>query len=282
MNKIKKLHKGMSLVEVLVAMTVFSVGAAAVTMAFSTAVKYNTHNQRRDDELAIQQAAIQNGKNDGLELYGTSAGNDYEIVYKVRGGSKITYKDKDDNEINPYVDATEFQAAKSGKNDTIFDFQLKSFSTTPVDSSDIVVASKDQDEYKVIVKNESAIPYDVRVDITCGTIYLGSYSGDGYKHSSPVYRHSLAPQMTNYDLKDKDGNPTPMVPAAFEFGYKCDGLASLEQMDSPMKISFYKEGYFAPDREYTLRIDKMTGESASGKVELIIEDNGKVRIEYPA
>jgi prepilin-type N-terminal cleavage/methylation domain-containing protein len=300
MNKIRKLHKGMSLVEVLVAMTIFSVGAAAVTMAFASAVKFNTHNQRRDDELAIQEAAVQNGKNDGLELYGSSIGNDYEIVYTVKGGSKIKYtkkeKDKDSgletdvDQPSPYRNATEFQAAKSGKNDTIFDFQLKSFSTTPVDSKDILVANKSEDEYKIRIENRSPISYDVRVETNGGTIYQGNYDGNGYKHSSKLYCHSLAPQMTDYDIiATKD--PTPedpsttqiikKVPSAFEFGYKYTGLAAVSQMDSPMTINFCKKGYLVPDKEYTLNIDKMTNGSASGAVLLIIQDDGNVKIEYP-
>jgi len=279
MNKIKKFHKGMSLVEVLVAMTIFSVGAAAVTMAFATAVKYNTHNIRRDDELATQQAAIQNGRNEGLELYASSAGNDYEIVYTVNGGSKITYKDSSGHTMSPgpYGNATEFQASKSGKNDTIFDFQLKSFSTAPAGSEPVVV-SKSEDKYKIKIENKSPLNYDVRIKITGGTIYQGDLDNKGYKHSSNLYCHSLAPQTTDYTLADEHGNPVSKVPSAFEIGFKYDGLGTLQLDDSPMEILFYKEGFL--DKGLPLNPQNIAT-SPNGTLLLTINADGTIPATYP-
>ena len=96
MKKIKKLRKGMTLLEVIVAMSIFSIGTAAVTMAFAAAVKYNSLNQRRDEELSYQQAAIQNGNTTGLQLLD---GHDKDMEIKFKYPSGFTYTDKALNDI---------------------------------------------------------------------------------------------------------------------------------------------------------------------------------------
>ncbi len=276
MNKFRKLHKGMSLVEVLVAMTVFSVGTAAVTMAFATAVKYNTHNQRRDDELAHQQAAIQNGRVDGLELYGGTS-QDYTIVYTERGGSKLTFKDQFGAPYEPFMDTTEYQASRTGKNDTKFDFQLKSFSTSIV-GNDEVAYSKAEDKYKIKVINESPVNYDVRVKIKGGTIYQGDLDAGGYKHSSNLFCRSLSPQLTDYTLHDEHGDPVAMVPSAIAFGFKYPDLDIVLQQDSPMHFDFYREGFLF--KEYTLNVNDIT-HHALGQCIITIHDDDTIEAVYP-
>jgi len=279
MKELKKLHKGMSLVEVLVAMTVFSVGTAAVTMAFATAVKYNTHNQRRDDELSAQQNIVQNGRVEGLELY-EGSGQDHTLVFTKHGTSDevaFKWKDKDGKDVtyNPYKDITEFAASRTGKNDGIFDFQLKSFSST-IGGNGKPATSKDSDTYRITVINEDTVNYDVRVSIDSGKIYQGSL-GNGYMHSSNLYCRSLSPKLTNYTLKDKDGNVVPEtgVPSKIMFGYQCVNLK--DKAVSPMTLDFYKDGFHC--QTINLNVATITG-STEGHATFTIEKGGKVRGDY--
>ena len=274
MKKFKKLHKGMSLVEVLVAMTIFSVGTAAVTMAFATAVKYNTHNQRRDDELSAQQNAVQNGRIEGLELF-KGTGQDHMLVYTNRADSKeVSFKKADGtpNPDSPYRGVTEYAASRTGKNDGIFDFQLKSFSTT-IGGNGTPSTSKSEDTYRIVVVNESPVNYDIRVRIRGGKIFQGNVN-DGYTHSSNLYCRSLSPKLTNYSLND-NGITVEGIPSKIEFGFKYPDLDSATV--SPMTIDFYKDGYHS--RTIDLNCSDITSKP-NGFVTFTIQEDGEVKPEY--
>ncbi len=255
MKNFKKLHKGMTLVEVIVAMSIFSIGAAAVTMAFSAAVKYNTHNQRRDEELSLQQAALQSGGSSAIELYGGAAQANEIVFTDTKNGNKIKFK-----KSNPYAYVTEYQAARSGKNDGIFDFQLKTFSTKPL-GADEVVWNKSKCRYKFTVINNSIKPVDVRIVSDGGVFYTGDYDAGGYAHSSDVYWHSLAAVGSSYQVKDDPTKPdsdptvviTDMAPEGFSVGYARDDMATL--LTSPIKFLFYRDGKVFAQAD--LEVDKL-------------------------
>lgn len=61
MKLFKKNQKGMTLVEVVLAIAMFSVMTLAVTYAFSAAMQFNKRNMLRDKELNTQQAALERG-----------------------------------------------------------------------------------------------------------------------------------------------------------------------------------------------------------------------------
>lgn len=279
MKNFKKLHKGMTLVEVIVAMSIFSIGAAAVTMAFSAAVKYNTYNQLRDEELAIQQTALQDGKSTGLEVYSGAVQNRELVFTNTVAKKKITFTK------NPYKHITEYQAARSGKNDkpgTMYDFQLKTFSSTPLGSDKVTWNPADK-KYKFVVTNKSSSPVDVHILIDGGTLYEGDYNNGGYKHSSDLYCSALAPSGTEYkisdDPEDSSATETTIAPSGFEVGYARDDIDTLEATAAPITFEFYKDGKVY--QTFDVKVGELTGtECAAGWVNVEIATTGNVTYEY--
>jgi len=247
MKKFKKLHKGMSLVEIIVAMSMFSICTTAVVIAFKAAVDYNTKNQRRDDELAVQLNELQDGTSEGVELY-NNYNKDHELVFTVNGSaSPIAFPYKDPlmagSPVEPYKGISEYQAARSGKNDTVYDFQLKTFSKSEMAGNQVIYNRADG-KFKLEFVNETDEPLDVYIYLNEGEIYLGDYDSDGYKHLSDLYTHSLAPTASpEIDVSDPS-NPGAVIqhkPSAFEVGFKDTTLT--ETSDSPLKMVFMKDGF---------------------------------------
>ena len=277
--KFKKLHKGMTLVEVIVAMSMFSICTTAVAIAFKAAVDYNTKNHKRDNECAIQLNELQDGTSVGVELYNGHS-KDQELVFAEKGKTTILEfpKKSGGGKVQPYVGVSEYQASKSGKNDDTYDFQLKTFSTSEMGANKVQY-DRASDKYKLEFINESSEPVDVYIYVTTGNFYLGDYDSSGYKHMSDLYTHSLAPTAAaEYDMKESGGaSLVKHKPSQFEVGYKCANLKDLPE--SPMKIVFMKEGGIGITSTLTLDNSKITT-MGTGFARVTIPATGAPVIDY--
>lgn len=81
--KDKKNSKGMTLVEVVVAMTIFAMVAGAVMTAISGAVKQTAKNRKRDLEVGQQANAVRKNSNDEVTDLG-----EYTISFNDTRGLK--------------------------------------------------------------------------------------------------------------------------------------------------------------------------------------------------
>lgn len=172
MKKIKKLSKGMTLVEVIVSMTIFALAAACIMSVIGGAMKISNRSRKRDLETAQQANAVE--KKSDTEL--TKTGDGYEIVFVPTGGVSKTVSG-----IDTYAaDAAQFGAD--------FGFQIKTFNSGGLNSlstSDPVL-SVDSNEFKLTFINKSAENVTAYVTIEDGFIYEGN-SSNGYIHTSKSY-----------------------------------------------------------------------------------------------
>lgn len=236
MKRIKKNRSGMTLVEVVIAMAIFSVSVLGITMAFAAAFKYNARNMRRDYELNLQQTSIEKTNAAGMQVYNSS--------YKAK---TILYVDKTSGStLKSVPSVTEYNAVKSAQNGSDFNFELKTLSSKALGSSK-VTPDPTSNQYKISFENLSVDPADVRIITTSGTIYEGDVS-TGYRHSSSLYRRTLS-GIGSGDLDVEAEDMSKSSPSGFEIGYENDLTADASVTDA-MEIIVYQNGALICD--YTL------------------------------
>ena len=202
MRSIKKNQKGMTLVEVVIAIAMFSVLTLAVTYAFSAALKLNARNMRRDKELATQQGALERASAAGVTL------NDGNTVK----GSKIVYSDGSGGTFGTLEvdDVTQYKAIKTAENGNDFNFELHTASATPFGSVPTKI-DKDNGYYGIEVENTTSNRYDVIIKANGGRFYEGNYdrymeTDGGYTHPGLTYARSL--EAKGFDNNIYDYDPT--------------------------------------------------------------------------
>lgn len=200
--KNKKNSKGMTLVEVVVAMTIFAMVAGAVMTAISGAVQQTAKNRKRDLEVGQQANAVRKNSNDEVTDLG-----EYTISFNDTRGLKT-------EKVQMY----EADAAQFGKD---FGFQVKSFQIGSIGSTPTKNA-KDE-EYKLLIVNQTSENITAYVTVENGYIYEGESSITGYIHTSPVYTRTIQAK----DASGTDGKA--------EFGF-CLTAAAFSNGD--VKIRF--------------------------------------------
>lgn len=168
--KNKKNSKGMTLVEVVVAMTIFAVIAGAVMTAVAGAVQQSAKNRKRDLEVGQQANAVRKNSNDEVTDLG-----EYTISFNDTRGLKT-------EKVQMY----EADAAQFG---TDFGFQVKSFQIGSIGSTPTKNAQ--DEEYKLVVVNQTSENITAYVTVDNGYIYEGESSITGYIHTSPVYTRTI-------------------------------------------------------------------------------------------
>lgn len=370
MKKIKKSQKGMTLLEVIIAMSIFSIATTGVTMAFAAAVKYNSLNQRRDNELSYQEAAVQKGNASGLELY-NGHNKDTRIAFQVyMSAGKTQYKDQawekflksaDPDTLQALADSgisttlvdlpcssyteedlkkfeefhsyksgnpeltfttktektvekedgtketkieyksgqtlfkgmSEFQAIRSGKNEGVYDFTLKDFSSSMLGTNS-VSWSDAADKYRIRFVNNSEDNVDVQLQIKSGILFEGSFE-NGYRHSSKIYTRTMAGlsssglKMGEYEetdpetgevKKDENGNPIKhdvvSVPSEFEIGLFNENLST--ETDS-VTVVIFKNGTYLN----STTLDNYSLYNAENSTcNLGLADDGSITVSYAA
>lgn len=179
MKKIKKLSKGMTLVEVIVAMTIFALASACIMSVVGAAMKMSNRSRRRDLETAQQANAV--GKKSDQETAIIGSMKDYTITFTpVGGGSAKTV-----NDISLYAaDAAQFGAD--------FGFQIKTFGKGSLNSLSTTIDPSMGNEYKFEIQNNLSESVTAYVTINEGYVFEGDNSNSGYKHSSKSYARTIA------------------------------------------------------------------------------------------
>lgn len=208
----KKLRSGMTLVEVVVAMSVFSLMTLGITMAFAACIKYNARNVRRDFELNTQQTALEKGNEGGVLVYNDTFNNRQTIQFTNRNNGASVQSDLlwPAASSTVYDGLTQYSAQRTAFNQNDINFELKTFSSANLGSSR-TVADPDHDLYVFKFNNKNADDIDIRIEMNPGTCaYIGNYYRDGYTNNSPMYTVSLPGYDPNdvlpvYEVDD-DGN----------------------------------------------------------------------------
>ncbi|SDA09524.1 Type II secretory pathway, pseudopilin PulG [Ruminococcus sp. YE71] len=242
--KFKKNNSGMSLVEVVVAMSVFSFMTLAITMAFSASMKYGMRNVKRDQALSTQQTALEKGMPGGLEVYNDSFKNKKTIKFIGQNGTA---------DMQAVTGSTAFSSiaeynAKATANAQMSDinFQLKTFSSVALGTS-LTSPVKSMDRYTFEFSNMSDKTVDVIIELNnVDRAYLGDYD-TGYVHKSPVYTITLPA----YD---------PTVDAESEMKVEAiDGTTLIDSIPSDMNLGLEmpppEAGEDEPNIKVSFRID---------------------------
>lgn len=192
--KLKKLNKsGMTLVEVVIAMAIFSVFTLMITMAFSAAMQYNARNNKRDDELSRQQASLEKSGGAGVMLNNGASLDDSVLIF---GGNNVdTFNLDTGTGFVPKV--TQYKAVKSDRNGNDINFELHTISSNYLTSA--LKLDPSNGYYNIIVQNDTENQVDVYITRTAGEFYGGMYDREnrdatGYVHTSEVYGRTLAPR----------------------------------------------------------------------------------------
>ncbi|WP_178182713.1 type II secretion system protein [uncultured Ruminococcus sp.] len=199
--KNKKNSKGMTLVEVVIAMTIFAMVAGAVMTAISGAVQQTAKNRKRDLEVGQQANAVRKYSN-----------------AEVTDLGKYTLSFDDSRGETKEVQMYEADAAQFG---TDFGFQVKSFNVGGFTAT--ATENTSTAEYKVSLINQTNENITAYVTVDNGFLYTGKSSATGYIHTSPLY-------VTTIQAKSDTG-----IDGKAEFGF-CLTAAAFSNGD--VKIRF--------------------------------------------
>lgn len=204
--KIRKNHEGMTLVEVVVAMGVFSFTFLGVTMCLAAALKFNNRNMLRDTELNTQQKVIEEHQASGVALHSGHALNGDTMVF----GSSGTFNM--DTGTGTVGDITQYHAIKTAAHGDDYNFEINGIAskTNPLGN-----ATGDFDaavgKFCLKVVNSYSGSCDVTVTINNGTIYEGNYT-TGYRNAAPKYSRTVPG-------KDAEAAIVGAMPNEMQIGY---------------------------------------------------------------
>lgn len=209
--KIRKNARGMTLVEVVVAMAIFSIETLAICMAFAAALRFNARNMLRDKELAQQQAAVERKNASDVALVSGTSLEGTDIIFK--SGTE---------EISKVSGVTEFKAVKTAYTGNTYNFEIKSFSSTGLQPMGLVWEDDDR-KYKISIVNQSGVPVDVQLEKLSGLFYQGDIGLDDgnstgvcYKHSSSVYKKTLDALGTAAASSEDEAIPSQLILGLYE------------------------------------------------------------------
>lgn len=187
MKKNKKLLKGMTLVEVVVAMIIFFLMFSTIISVFAVSLKQINLSRRRDLRTAEEAMVV------GKKVKADAAGVNKDLDPVGENEYTVTFDDgrgKTSNNISLY----QAKSASAFKSD--FGFQLKTFGKS--DSFfGMNTENNASDEYRFKITNDRADTVTMYVTINGSNdyIYEGS-TGNGYIHSSKVYVRTIAPRQS--------------------------------------------------------------------------------------
>lgn len=194
--RIKKNQSGMTLVEVVIALGVFSFTFLGVTMCLAAALKLNNRNMLRDRELNVQQKAIEEHKAEGVALLSTGQGG------LGLGGNKIVFGNTaaalENGQLSAGVgtlgSVTLFHAVKTAAQGNTYNFEIKGISSprNTLGNSTLEAIDKSAGIYHLHVISNYTGSVDVIININGGEIFEGSHS-NGYVNTSSIYARTLAP-----------------------------------------------------------------------------------------
>ena len=214
--KIKKFEQGMTLVEIVIASSIFVLSTLAITTAFAACFKYNARNVRREKELNVQQTAIEKGNAGGVQVYKDTftSGNRKTIQFVNPTGTGGARQDlgftmagtSDCTGVALYnAQNTEYN------NEADINFQIKTFTHNQLGSGK-TVSDVSNNCYLLHLTNTSSQNADVLVITNGSVIYNGDFASTHYESLTPEYSVALPAYvageeyMTDYNTYDGNGN----------------------------------------------------------------------------
>lgn len=265
MKLFKKNQKGMTLVEVVLAIAMFSVMTLAVTYAFSAAMQFNKRNMLRDKELNTQQAALERGSAAGIAL---NDGNSFKTAKIQYSGGGFTTKE--------VSGITQYKAIKTAGNGNTYNFELHTASATPFGGVPTKV-DKDNGYFGIQITNETSERWDVILVADSGKYYEGNYDNgvytdNNYVHPSLTYSRSLEAKGIDNSIYDYD--PTGKTP---------EEIADLQAIKDNSVPHSFMVGYFNDGASFSIDVYVRNEAGAQALLTTITESNfstnGKVSID---
>lgn len=216
--------KGMTLVEVIVAMTIFVLSFGAVLTILSGAFHQTNRNRRRDIESGEQAAAVGKKSTQDLTQFGHNTFN-------------ITFS----GPYNASSVVNLFEANQRTFNQD-FGFQYKTFQNGALDGLDTV--NPNSDEYVFTIDNVSNKEITVKVDISNGTIFEGSSGSYGYIHPSRIYTRTIKPNSSiNFGYKTGSYNTSDLKMKFYIDNWSINSLPNPANIDvNTRKVSVTLNG----------------------------------------
>lgn len=175
----KKNKKGMTLTEVIIAMTIFGIMSAAIITALYISVQYTQRSRMRDTELAQQTEGV--GKLDDTRL--TQVGTD---KFNIEFSNLTVPSDPIKNTQVTLYSANDVQFGSR------FGFNVKTFTDGTLSSPSTTVDPTAGDEYKFFIQNNSAEDVTLIVNVSGGHIFeVANNSATGYLHTSDRYTRTI-------------------------------------------------------------------------------------------
>lgn len=177
MKKKRTLSDGMTLVEVIVAMTIFAVMCLGIMTILTMAIKTANTAKQRDLETAQQENSIKKQKADELASEGK-----FTLKYKNSSGHEILTKD------------VELYSAKAKQFGYKFDYSLKTFQESALgfNTPTIVdLTSTKEVQNKLVIQNNTSSDVTVEFIIRSGYVFEGRVS-NGYIHTAQSYLRTIS------------------------------------------------------------------------------------------
>lgn len=252
----KKLRSGMTLVEVVVAMSIFSVMTLGITMAFAACMKQNAKNVRRDYELNTQQTALEKGTEGGVQVYKDTFANRQTLRFTAVGGTLdgTAAEDVFGFASTPYENMVHYNAKNTAFNKEDINFQLKTFSSSNL-GSNATVSNVSERQYVLRFNNLSTTDdIDIRIQMNPGTeAYTGDYSSDGYVIRTPLYSIALPAYNDSASFEVDEIDPTTgdvaqvaAIPSSMIVGLKMDEADGVAGGDPYVTINVVVNGGIGP------------------------------------
>lgn len=174
MKNNKKLSRGMTLVEVIIAMTIFSVMAAAIFTVIAHANKTADRAKMRDVELSTQTNIIGRiGQNNNAitqlnQVKPNGYADEYDVVFNIPPAAGVTDTQKTVGDVKVYE-------TDEGAFENDFDFKLKTVTQTSAFTG-LTLSSADlnENEYLLKFKNETNESLLIQFNLTDGRVFQGA------------------------------------------------------------------------------------------------------------
>ena len=175
----KKLSRGMTLVEVLVAMTIFAIMAGVILSVITRANSTANRSKMRDVELAAQTNIISKGSKEQVTKIAPGGyTGEYTVVFNIPGAAADARK---------YSGVGVYETDE-GEFSEDFGFQLKTLKNSASFNS-LAITSVNDNEYWIQLENDLSEPITITITSKNGYIFEGT--GRQYVHTRDTYTKTI-------------------------------------------------------------------------------------------
>lgn len=246
-NKKSRNSKGMTLVEIIVAMTIFMFISLMVCTTFEFASNVDSKSKMRNYEIDDQALAIENRDDDRVSDFPKEAGdNKFEMTFgdalegvSEKNGSIDVYRYSANNQKYKEYISTRLRFLTTNSLDTSGNFTptatLKKIEFKNTSLSPITIKVSAAEGWRIMFQNESKTsPYIFKVE-PGKTIYVGVNQADATK---------LPTVLASMSLLDDEGESYGSHPSITREGMITDWCAKFTVQGDAEATSLKFEGYF--------------------------------------